>query len=165
VTPGSASAVVSSPARISVIVPCHNEALTVEKVVREFLAQPGVVEVLVVDNNCSDATAALARAAGARVTSETRPGKGFALVTGLREAQRADCYVMVDGDDTYPAEALPALVARAEKGADMVIGTRLATTAESAFRAGHDFGNRLFILLVRVLFRLRSGIYSPATAC
>lgn len=138
------------------IVPCHNEELTISKVAREFRAQHGVQEVLVVDNNCSDRTAEVARAAGARVVSETRSGKGFALVTGLREAERADYYVMVDGDDTYPAEALPTLIQRAEAGADMVIGTRLDTQARAAFRAGHSFGNRLFILLVRLLFRLRT---------
>jgi len=156
VIPDSRSDAASSPARVTVIVPCHNEELTIEKVVRAFRSQPSVAQVLVIDNNCSDRTAEVARAAGAQVIAETRPGKGFALVTGLREAGRSDYYVMVDGDDTYPAEALPALLARAERGADMVIGTRLATTAESAFRTGHDFGNRLFIFLVRVLFRLRT---------
>lgn len=142
--------------RVSVIVPCHNEELTIGRVVEQFAAQPGVVEVLVIDNNCSDRTAAVARAAGARVITETRPGKGFALVTGLRAARRADFYAMVDGDDTYPAETLPSLIACAESGADMVIGTRLATGSRSAFRTGHGFGNRLFILLVRLLFRLRT---------
>ena len=74
----------------------------------DFRAQPSVVEVLVVDNRSTDATATAARQAGARVVAESRPGKGFALVTGLRAAPPADYYVMVDGDDTYPADALPA---------------------------------------------------------
>ena len=142
--------------RVSVIVPCHDEELTVAKVVSDFLEQPGVVEVVVVDNNSTDRTADVARSAGARVVSESRPGKGFALTTGLRVARPSDFYAMVDGDDTYPAEVLPELVACAGRGSDMVIGTRLATTAHGAFRPGHDLGNRLFILVVRLLFRLRT---------
>jgi glycosyltransferase involved in cell wall biosynthesis len=142
--------------RVRVVVPCLDEAATVGDVVRDFLAQPGVVEVLVVDNGSRDGTAAKARGAGARVIAESRPGKGFALVTGLRQAGAADYYVMVDGDDTYPADALPRLLEAAE-GADMVLGTRLESAGAGAFRAGHDFGNRLFIALVRLFFRHRTS--------
>jgi glycosyltransferase involved in cell wall biosynthesis len=142
--------------RTVVVVPCHNEEATVGKVVRDFLAQPLVAECLVVDNASTDATAELAQQAGARVLRESRPGKGFALLTGLRAAGIADYYVMVDGDDTYPAEALPALLEKALSGADMVIGTRLQDSSDGAFRPGHGFGNRLFIGLVRLLFGLRT---------
>jgi glycosyltransferase involved in cell wall biosynthesis len=155
-TAPGASGATGATGSVAVIVPCFNEALTVAKVTRDFLAQPEVVEVLVVDNNSTDGTASLAAAAGARVVHESRPGKGFALVAGLRQVVPADFYVMVDGDDTYPAEQLGELLRRAVSGADMVIGTRLTTTAAGAFRAGHDFGNRMFILLVRVFFGLRT---------
>ncbi len=138
------------------VIPCRDEAAAIADVVEQFVVQPGVVEVIVVDNGSRDETASIARCAGARVVSESRPGKGFAVTTGLREAGPADYYVMVDGDDTYPASALPNLVQAAIKGADMVIGTRLASAESGALRRGHGFGNRLFIALVRVFFHLRT---------
>jgi glycosyltransferase involved in cell wall biosynthesis len=142
--------------RVVVVVPCHNEAATVGKVVRDFRAALPEAEVLVVDNASTDATPELARAAGARVLSEPRPGKGFALISGLREARDADYFVMVDGDDTYPAEDAPRLLAAAYAGADMVVGTRLEASEEGAFRTGHSLGNYLFIWLVRLLFGVRT---------
>lgn len=144
-------------ARVAVVVPCHNEAATVGKVVSDFRAALPEALVLVVDNASSDATAELARAAGARVVHESRPGKGFALLTGFREARGSDYFVMVDGDDTYPAEGAARMLDEARRGADMVVGTRLADAAEGAFRAGHSLGNRLFNLLVRLLFGVRTG--------
>lgn len=146
-----------SPDRVAVVVPCRNEAATVAKVVADFRAALPEALVLVVDNASTDATGDLARAAGAKVIREPRAGKGFALLAGLREARGADFFVMVDGDDTYPAEAAPRLLEAARGGADMVIGTRLAGAAEGAFRAGHSLGNQLFNTLVRVLFGLRTG--------
>jgi glycosyltransferase involved in cell wall biosynthesis len=155
-----ASSEASSPAlagaRVVVVVPCHNEAASVAKVVGDFRAALPSAEVLVVDNASTDATAELAREAGARVIVEPRPGKGFALLSGFRAARDADYFVMVDGDDTYPAEDVHQLLAAAAAGADMVIGTRLAAPEEGAFRAGHSLGNRLFILLVRGLFGVRT---------
>jgi glycosyltransferase involved in cell wall biosynthesis len=145
------------PARVAVVVPCHNEAATVAKVVSDFRATLPQALVLVVDNASTDRTAEIAREAGARVVSESRPGKGFALLTGLREARGADFFVMVDGDDTYPAEGAVKMLAEAGRGADMVVGTRLAGAEEGAFRAGHSLGNRLFNLLVRLLFGVRTG--------
>ncbi len=149
----------SSPpaaSRIAVVVPCYNEEAAISNVVHAFAGQPGVVEVLVVDNASTDRTAELARAAGARVISESRPGKGFALLSGFRAVHKADFVVMVDGDGTYPADLLPQLVAAAEGGADMVIGTRLAQASKGSLPRGHGLGNRLFIALVRVLFGLRT---------
>jgi glycosyltransferase involved in cell wall biosynthesis len=128
----------------------------VDAVVRAYLAQDSVSEVLVVDNASTDRTAELARRAGARVVAESRPGKGYALLTGFRDAGALDYCVMVDGDDTYPADQLPDLLAAAEKGADMVIGTRLQDSEVGAMRRGHGFGNWLFIQLVRLLFGLRT---------
>ena len=88
-------------------------------------AFPGA-PVWVADDGSTDATAETARQAGARVLREPRAGKGFALLAGFREAKGADYFVMVDGDDTYPAEDVVKLLAAAQGGADMVVGTRLA---------------------------------------
>jgi len=144
--------------RVAVVVPCHNEELTVGKVVADFRAVLPKARILVVDNASRDRTGEIARAAGAEVIREPRPGKGFALLSGFRKARNdgAEYLVMVDGDDTYPAEDSLKLLAAAEDGADMVIGTRLTDYEEGAFRAGHSFGNWLFIFLVRVLFGVRT---------
>jgi glycosyltransferase involved in cell wall biosynthesis len=151
---------VSTPTRptIAVIVPCHNEELTVGKVVADFRAVLPQARILVVDNASRDRTTEVARAAGAEVIHEPRPGKGFALLSGFRKA-RADgavFLVMVDGDDTYPAEDSLKLLEAAQNGAEMVIGTRLTDYEEGAFRAGHSFGNWLFIALVRLLFGVKT---------
>ncbi len=148
-----------SPAggRVSVIIPCHNEGSAIGKVVRRFREVLPEAEILVVDNASSDDTWVVAREAGARVVSESRLGKGHALITGFELASDADHYVMVDGDDTYPASAVVELLAAArESGADMVVGTRLRTSATGAFPPGHTFGNRFFIFLVRLLFGIRT---------
>ena len=113
--------------------------------------------IVVVDNASTDRTAELAASAGAKVIRETRPGKGFALLTGLRVAAPADIFVMVDGDDTYSAEGAARLIASIDDGADMAIGTRLQGANEGAFPIGHSWGNRLFILVVRVLFGIRTS--------
>jgi glycosyltransferase involved in cell wall biosynthesis len=143
---------------VAVVVPCHNEETTVAKVVRDFRAALPAARILVVDNASRDRTAELARAAGAEVVREQRRGKGWALLTGLREARRggADLLLMVDGDDTYPADDAPRLLAAATAGADMVIGTRLVGAESGAFPVGHSFGNRLFIFIVRLLFGVRT---------
>lgn len=141
--------------RVVVVIPCHNEEATVGKVVRDFRAALPLAQILVVDNVSTDRTAELAREAGAKVIFEPRPGKGFALISGFRAARDADYFVMVDGDDTYPAEDVDKLLALAET-ADMVIGTRLSDAGEGAFRAGHSLGNWLFILMVRALFGIRT---------
>lgn len=145
-----------APSRVVVVIPCHDEAASVGKVVADFRAALPDAEVLVVDNASTDGTAELARAAGARVITEPRPGKGFALLSGFRAAREAEYFVMVDGDDTYPAEEVHQLLAAAVGGADMVVGTRLASPEAGAFRAGHSVGNQLFILLVRALFGVRT---------
>jgi glycosyltransferase involved in cell wall biosynthesis len=141
--------------RVVVVIPCHNEEATVGKVVRDFRAALPLAQILVVDNRSTDRTAELAREAGAKVIFEPRPGKGFALISGFRAARDADFFVMVDGDDTYPAEEVGKLLELAET-ADMVIGTRLSDAGEGAFRAGHSFGNWLFIVMVRALFGIRT---------
>ena len=96
--------------RIAVLVPCYNEAKTVEKVVKDFLRVLPGCKVYVYDNNSTDGTAELAKAAGAIVRHEFRQGKGNVIRRMFREID-AECYVMVDGDDTYPAECAPQLIA------------------------------------------------------
>jgi glycosyltransferase involved in cell wall biosynthesis len=145
--------------RVAVVIPCHDEAATIGKVVRDFRAALPDAAVVVVDNASTDQTARLACEAGATVVEETRKGKGFALLTGFRAAGDADCYIMVDGDDTYPAEAVHDLIAAAVCGggnADMVIGTRLQAAQTGSLPTGHGFGNQLFITLVRLLFGIRT---------
>jgi glycosyltransferase involved in cell wall biosynthesis len=143
--------------RVAVVIPCHDEAGSVGRVVERFRALLPEADVVVVDNDSSDGTPDVARAAGARVVSETRVGKGFALLTGFAETRSADHVVMVDGDDTYPAASVTDLLEAATAGgADMVIGTRLDGAGPAAFPPGHGLGNRLFITLVRLLFGIRT---------
>ncbi|MCP4204048.1 MAG: glycosyltransferase [bacterium] len=142
--------------RVAVVIPCLNEAASIAKVVADFRAALPDAQIVVVDNASTDHTAEIAAAAGAQVIRETRAGKGFALLTGLREAAPSDVFVMVDGDDTYPAEGASALIARLEEGADMAIGTRLQGAGEGAFPVGHSWGNRLFNGVVRLLFGIRT---------
>ena len=142
--------------RVAVVVPCLDEEAAIGKVVSDFRAALPDARIVVVDNASTDRTAEVAAAAGAEVIRETRPGKGFALLAGLRHAAPADIFMMIDGDDTYPAESAPELIARIEDGADMVIGTRLQEAGEGAFPVGHAWGNRLFNLVVRLLFGIRT---------
>ena len=139
--------------RVAVLVPCRNEEATVAKVVEDFRRALPEAAVYVYDNNCTDATAERAAAAGAVVRKETRPGKGNVIRTMFREID-ADCYVLTDGDDTYPAEAAPGMVRLVlEEGADMVVGDRLSSTyAEENKRRFHGFGNELVRRLVNGVF-------------
>lgn len=146
----------NSFASVAVIIPCHDEEATIGTVVADFARALPEARIVVVDNASKDRTSQEASAAGARVMFEPRLGKGFAVLCGLRSEHAADYYLIVDGDDTYPAERAPDLIAAAASGADMVIGARHVDAEEGAFRAGHSFGNRLFVLLVRLLFGLRT---------
>ena len=139
--------------KIAVLVPCYNEAKTVGKVVRDFLRELPGCTVYVYDNNSTDGTAALAEEAGAVVRREYCQGKGNVIRRMFREID-AECYVMVDGDDTYPAECAPALIAPVlEKQADMVVGDRLSSTyfAENK-RPFHNFGNTLVRASINTIF-------------
>jgi glycosyltransferase involved in cell wall biosynthesis len=147
---------VSRQPKVAVIVPCLNEAASIGKVVEDFRAAVPDARIVVVDNASADRTGEVARAAGAEVVRETRLGKGFALLAGLRHATPADIFIMVDGDGTYPAAAATTLIARIQDGADMAIGTRLHASDDGQFRTGHSLGNRLFITVVRVLFGIRT---------
>lgn len=138
-------------ARIAVLVPCYNEALTIAAIVRDFSAAlPGAV-IYVFDNNSSDDTVAVARAAGAVVRSVPLQGKG-SVVRRMFADVEADAYIMVDGDDTYDAAASPAMVARLlGEGLDMVVGSRI-TEEKAAYRFGHRFGNGLLTNCVSMIF-------------
>jgi glycosyltransferase involved in cell wall biosynthesis len=141
---------------VAIVVPCLNEANSIAKVVTDFRAALPEARIVVVDNASTDRTAEMAREAGAEVIRETRRGKGFALLAGLRHAAPADIFLMVDGDGTYPAEDARNLIGRIEDGADMAIGTRLQGAHEGAFPVGHSWGNRMFIAVVRLLFGIRT---------
>jgi glycosyltransferase involved in cell wall biosynthesis len=142
-------------ARIAVVVPCYNEALTVAKVVRDFRSQLPEAEIFVFDNASTDETARIALDAGARVVAVPARGKGQ-VVRSMFRLIDADVYLMVDGDDTYPADRARELLAPVLAGdADMVVGTRLETHTDSAFRPLHDFGNRLVCTVISQLFGTR----------
>lgn len=142
-----------SPMKTAVLIPCYNEALTIQKVIRDFKRELPEAEIYVYDNNSTDGSADLAREAGAIVRREYRQGKGNVLRSMFSDIE-ADCYIMVDADDTYPAENAPEMERIILDGrADMVIGDRLNTTyfTENK-RPFHDFGNRLVRKLVNMLF-------------
>lgn len=130
--------------RIAVLVPCWNEGLTIEKVVKDFKRVLPEAVIYVYDNNSTDGTAELAIRAGAVVRHEYRQGKGNVIRSMFRDID-ADCYVMVDGDDTYPAENARDMVNLVLEGkADMVIGDRLSSTYfEENKRPFHNSGNVL----------------------
>lgn len=137
--------------RVAILVPCYNEALTIGTIVSDFRSCLPDAQIYVFDNNSSDATVAVARAAGAHVRSVAQQGKGNVIRRMFADIE-ADVYIMVDGDDTYDASVAPLMVQRlAEEGLDMVVGTRLSEERE-AYRFGHRFGNRLLTGCVARLF-------------
>lgn len=140
-----------SALRVAVLVPCFNEEATVAKVVADFRAELPSAVVHVYDNNSTDSTVAVARAAGAVVARETRQGKGHVIRRMFGDID-ADVYVLVDGDATYDAASAPRLIAElVDGGNDMVIGARVSTD-ENAYRAGHQIGNRALTGFVATVF-------------
>lgn len=141
--------------RIAVVIPCLDEERTIGAVVSDLKAALPSAEILVFDNGSSDRTAERARASGARVVASPRRGKGH-VIRHMANVVDADVYVLIDGDDTYPAEMAPRLVERfLESGVDMVVATRLDSHDEGAFRVFHRFGNRLISRTIGALFRTR----------
>lgn len=139
--------------KIAVLIPCYNESKTVEKVVTDFRKSLPEATIYVYDNNSTDGTDELARKAGAVVRYEFQQGKGNVIRRMFRDID-AECYVMTDGDDTYPAEAAPEMVAKVlDHHADMVVGDRLSSTyfTENK-RPFHNFGNSLVRRTINVLF-------------
>ena len=140
--------------RIAVLIPCYNESKTIEKVVSDFRRVLPEAVIYVYDNNSSDGTAEIAERAGAVVRRERMQGKGNVIRRMFREID-ADCYVMADGDDTYPAENAPELVRLVlEEQADMVVGDRLSSTyfTENK-RPFHNVGNSLVRASINMLFK------------
>lgn len=141
--------------RIAVLIPCYNESRTVAKVVADFKAAlPEDTVIYVYDNNSTDGTAEIAAAAGAVVRHEYQQGKGNVIRRMFREID-ARCYIMADGDDTYPAEFAPEMAAKVlERGVDMVVGDRLsATYFTENKRPFHNFGNKLVRHSINALFK------------
>ena len=141
-------------AGVAVIVPCYNEAVTIGKVVEDFKRVLPEADVYVYDNNSTDGTGAIAFEHGAIVRTERRQGKGNVVRQMMRDID-ADYYLMVDGDDTYPAEAGPDLLAPLAAGeADIVVGDRLSngTYGEENDRAFHGFGNNLVRFLIKAIY-------------
>jgi glycosyltransferase involved in cell wall biosynthesis len=139
--------------RVTVAIPCYNEAPTIAKVVADFRAQLPDAEILVLDNGSDDGSAERARAAGAQVVREKRRGKGFVLQTALETVQ-GDVCVLVDGDDTYFAEDVHRLLAPlAGDRADMVVGDRLRDAGPDALGHLHRLGNRAILWIINLVFR------------
>jgi glycosyltransferase involved in cell wall biosynthesis len=143
-----------NPARIAVLIPCHNEEVAIPRVVAAFRAALPDAAIYAYDNNSTDNTVAVARAAGALIGTEALQGKGQVVRRMFADVE-ADVYVLVDGDDTYDAAASPAMVAMLLDGRlDMVTGVRISDEA-AAYRRGHRAGNTLLTGLVRHLFGAR----------
>ena len=138
----------------AVIIPCYNEAVTIGKVIDDFHRELPGATVYVYDNNSTDGTSQIALEHGATVRREPRQGKGNVCRQMFRDID-AGCYLMVDGDDTYPAVSSPALLApRFADEADLVVGDRLSngTYGEENDRAFHGFGNDLVRFLIKAIY-------------
>ncbi len=139
--------------KIAVLIPCYNEEKTIEKVIRDAKEALPEAVIYVYNNNSTDRTAQLAQAAGAVVRTEYMQGKGNVIRRMFREID-AQCYVMVDGDDTYPMDAAPAMVEKVlNQNADMVVGDRLSSTyfTENK-RPFHNMGNSMVRGAINRLF-------------
>lgn len=140
--------------KIAVLIPCYNESKTIEKVVKDFKKELPEAVVYVYDNNSTDSTDEIAKKAGAVVRYEYQQGKGNVIRRMFREID-AQCYIMADGDDTYPAQFAPEMVQKVlDKKVDMVIGDRLSSTyfTENK-RLFHNFGNSLVRKSINIMFK------------
>ena len=150
--------------KIAVLIPCFNESLTIEKVVKDYKKALPNAEVYVYDNNSTDHTDEIARNAGAIVRYEYRQGKGNVIRSMFRDIE-ADCYLMIDGDDTYPAENAKEMCELVLQGkADMVIGDRLSSTYfEENKRPFHNVGNEIVRRSINVLWHPKKQILDVMT--
>ena len=140
--------------KIAVLIPCYNESKTIEKVIKDYKKELPEADIYVYDNNSSDGTDKIAIKAGAILKYEYKQGKGNVIRSMFRDID-ADCYLMIDGDDTYPAENAKEMCNYVLEGkADMVIGDRLSSTyfTENK-RPFHNFGNVLVRKLINTLFK------------
>ena len=140
--------------KIAVLIPCYNESATIEKVVKDYKKALPDADIYVYDNNSKDHTDEIAKKAGAIVKYEYRQGKGNVIRSMFRDID-ADCYLMIDGDDTYPAENAKEMCDLVLSGrADMVIGDRLSSTYfQENKRPFHNFGNVLVRKLINIFFK------------
>ena len=140
--------------KIAVLIPCYNEGKTIEKVVHDFNRVLPEAKIYVYDNNSTDDTGVVAKNAGAIVIKEHQQGKGNVIRRMFSEID-AECYLMVDGDDTYPAEVAPEMVEKIlVDRADMIVGDRLSSTYfEENKRPFHNFGNTLVRWSINTLFK------------
>ena len=140
--------------KIAVLIPCYNEGKTIEKVVTDFRQALPEAVIYVYDNNSTDDTAELARRAGAVVRYEYQQGKGNVIRRMFREIN-AECYIMTDGDDTYPAEYSRQMADQVlTKNVDMVVGDRLSSTYfEENKRPFHNLGNSIVRKSINFLFK------------
>lgn len=150
--------------RIAVLVPCFNEQKTINDVVSSFKTALPNAAVYVYDNNSTDSTAQIAQKAGAVVCHEYRQGKGNVVRSMFRDIE-SDCYLIVDGDNTYPADVAPEMCRLVLEGkADMVIGDRLSSTYfKENKRAFHNFGNNLVRKAINFLWRPKEPILDVMT--
>lgn len=142
--------------KTAILIPCYNEAKTIKKVVEDYRKAMPLADIYVYDNNSTDGTDQIARDAGAIVRYEHKQGKGNVVRAMFRDID-ADCYIMTDGDDTYPAEYAPQLEEAVLSGrADMVIGDRLSSTyfTENK-RLFHNTGNVLVRRMINMLFKAK----------
>lgn len=140
--------------KIAVLVPCYNEGKTIEKVVTDFKRVLPEAVIYVYDNNSTDGTAEIAAKAGAVVRHEYYQGKGNVIRRMFQEVD-AECYLMVDGDDTYPAESAREMADKVlERNVDMVVGDRLSSTYfEENKRPFHNFGNSIVRWGINTFFK------------
>ena len=140
--------------KIAVLIPCYNESLTIEKVIKDYKKALPEADIYVYDNNSKDNTDKIAKKAGAIVRYEYKQGKGNVIRTMFREID-ADCYLMIDGDDTYPAENAREMCDLILEGkADMVIGDRLSSTYFTENKIPfHNFGNKIVRWSINKLFK------------
>ncbi len=141
--------------KVAIMIPCYNEELTIGKVIRDFKKELPDAEIYVYDNNSKDRTFEIALANGAKVRKEYRQGKGNVIRSMFRNI-KADIYIMIDGDDTYPAEFVQQLIEPIVLGeADMVIGDRLSngTYTQENKRRFHNIGNGLVKGIINYLFK------------
>lgn len=142
----------SSDTKIAVLIPCYNEEITIGKVIDDFRRELPLSDIYVFDNNSTDRTAEIAREKNVTVIKEHKQGKGYVIVSMFRKVE-ADIYVMVDGDDTYPAESVHDLIKPVlENDADMTVGTRLTRYKSRAFKPLNLLGNYMVVSLVNRIF-------------
>ncbi|MBC8330368.1 MAG: glycosyltransferase, partial [Anaerolineae bacterium] len=145
----------SQTPHIAIVLPCYNEAITIQQVIADFRVQLPDAKIHVFDNNSSDDSARLAAEAGATVHSVRKQGKGYVIQKAF-EIIVADAIVMADGDDTYFAEDVHKLLEPVLNGnVDMVVGDRLPTASDENMRWHRHLGNRLIVWSINIMFGTR----------